>query len=54
MGFETYWSCNSENLASMMMARKLGYRTEVGYELVEYPALRTSKTVEASTTNYTP
>lgn len=43
MGFRTYWSSNSENLASMMMARKLGYRIETGYELVEYPALRTSR-----------
>lgn len=43
MGFETYWSCNRENHASMMLARKLGYRTAVDYELVEYPALRNSR-----------
>ena len=43
MGFETYWSCNSENHASIRMARKLGYRTDVGYELVEYPARHTSR-----------
>ena len=53
MGFQTYWSCNRGNHASMMMARKLGYRTEVGYELVEYPALHPSRTMEASTTYYT-
>ena len=41
MGFETYWSCNRENHASMKMARKLGYQTQVGYELVEYRALST-------------
>jgi len=39
MGFETYWSCNRSNHASMTMAEKLGYGTDVGYELLEYPAL---------------
>lgn len=40
MGFETYWSCNRENHASMKLAKKLGYCTQARYELVEYPALR--------------
>ena len=39
MGFETYWSCNNNHYASIVMAAKLGYRSKVAYELVEYPAI---------------
>jgi RimJ/RimL family protein N-acetyltransferase len=33
-GFQTYWNCNTHNVASMKIARKLGYRTEKEYRLL--------------------
>ena len=33
-GLQTYWNCNQENLASVALARKLGYQTERGYKLL--------------------
>jgi len=34
LGLQTYWNCNIENLASMALARKLGYQTEKEYKLL--------------------
>jgi len=33
-GFQTYWNCNTQNIASMKIARKLGYRIEKEYRLL--------------------
>jgi hypothetical protein len=33
-GLQTYWNCNTQNVASMKIARKLGYRTEKEYRLL--------------------
>jgi RimJ/RimL family protein N-acetyltransferase len=33
-GFQTYWNCNTQNVASVKIARKLGYRTEKEYRLL--------------------
>jgi len=32
-GYQTFWNCNSTNLASVALARKLGYRKEMRYHL---------------------
>jgi len=32
-GWRTYWNCNSQNRASVALARRLGYRTVAEYEL---------------------
>lgn len=33
-GFQTYWNCNTQNVASVKIARKLGYRIEKEYRLL--------------------
>jgi hypothetical protein len=33
-GLQTYWNCNTQNVASVKIARKLGYRTEKEYRLL--------------------
>ncbi len=33
-GFQTYWNCNAQNLPSVAIARKLGYRTIKPYRLL--------------------
>jgi GNAT superfamily N-acetyltransferase len=33
-GYQTYWNCNQGNLASMTLARKMGYRNEKPYRLL--------------------
>lgn len=37
-GYSTYWGCNADNLASIAVARKLGYRIENNYSNAYYPA----------------
>jgi RimJ/RimL family protein N-acetyltransferase len=37
-GYLTYWGCNADNLASIAVARKLGYRIENNYSNAYYPA----------------
>lgn len=39
-GFQTYWNCNGQNLASLAIARKLGYRTEKPYRLLYWSQLQ--------------
>ena len=36
LGYQTYWNCAKQNLASAGLARKLGYRTEREYKLVAW------------------
>jgi RimJ/RimL family protein N-acetyltransferase len=36
LGVQTYWNCNKENLASVALARKLGYQTEREYKLLAW------------------
>lgn len=36
-GYPTYWSCHSDNAASVATARKLGYATERKYKFLHYP-----------------
>lgn len=38
-GYQAYWSCEIENEASARVARKLGFRREKGYQVLEYSAL---------------
>ena len=35
-GLEPYWSCDADNLASVSLARKLGFRNEREYEILMY------------------
>jgi GNAT superfamily N-acetyltransferase len=35
-GYQAYWSCDVDNLASAKVARKLGFRVERPYEIWEY------------------
>jgi RimJ/RimL family protein N-acetyltransferase len=35
-GYQTYWNCAKQNLASAALARKLGYRTEKEYRLLAW------------------
>jgi len=35
-GYQTYWNCARQNLASAALARKLGYRTEREYRLLAW------------------
>jgi len=35
-GYQTYWNCARQNLASAALARKLGYRTEKEYRLLAW------------------
>ncbi len=39
-GFHGYWSCEMDNLASVRVARKLGFRREHTYEVLEYDRLQ--------------
>jgi RimJ/RimL family protein N-acetyltransferase len=43
MGFDTHWNCDSRNRASMKLAANLGYRSQARYLLLEYPAVRSSR-----------
>lgn len=36
LGFATYWNCNAENIASAIIARKLGYQQERPYHLIAW------------------
>jgi RimJ/RimL family protein N-acetyltransferase len=36
LGFDTYWNCAKQNLASAVIARKLGYRNEREYRLLAW------------------
>jgi RimJ/RimL family protein N-acetyltransferase len=38
-GYQAYWSCDADNLASIRVARKLGFRQEKSYQILEYSAL---------------
>ena len=38
-GFHAYWSCDTDNSASVRVARKLGFRIERTYEILEYEPL---------------
>lgn len=38
-GYQAYWSCDEENLASRRVARKLGFGQEGAYRIIEYGAL---------------
>ena len=38
-GFHAYWSCDTDNPASARVARKLGFRMERAYEILEYEPL---------------
>ena len=35
-GFRAYWSCDADNLASIRVGRKLGFRHEKAYQILEY------------------
>jgi RimJ/RimL family protein N-acetyltransferase len=35
-GYQTYWNCAKQNIASAALARKLGYRTEKEYRLLAW------------------
>ncbi len=35
-GYQTYWNCNTSNLTSAALARKMGYQTEQEYALVAW------------------
>lgn len=39
-GFQTYWSCDADNLPSQAVARKLGFGEERAYQFLFYRALR--------------
>jgi RimJ/RimL family protein N-acetyltransferase len=38
-GYRPYWSCDADNLASIRVARKLGFRREGAYQILAYKAL---------------
>lgn len=38
-GYHAYWSCDSDNPNSARVARKLGFRMERAYEILEYEPL---------------
>ena len=38
-GYRAYWSCDADNEASIRVARKLGFRQEKAYEILEYSPL---------------
>ena len=40
LGFRTNWTCDGENAGSVAIARRLGFRRESPYELLEYKALQ--------------
>jgi RimJ/RimL family protein N-acetyltransferase len=35
-GYQAYWSCDADNSASIQMGRKLGFRHERAYQILEY------------------
>lgn len=35
-GYHAYWSCDADNMASIRVARKLGFRQEKAYQIFEY------------------
>lgn len=39
LGFETYWSCDAKNTASINLAKRHGYLKEKKYTLFHYPCL---------------
>lgn len=39
LGFETYWSCDANNIASINLAKRHGYSKEKKYTLFRYPCL---------------
>jgi GNAT superfamily N-acetyltransferase len=42
-GYHAYWSCDADNLASSQVARKLGFKIERPYEIIEYVSEGTSE-----------
>ena len=38
-GYQTYWSCEKDNIASASVARKLGYKYENEYQMLVYEAI---------------
>ena len=38
-GYRAYWSCDADNPASIRVARKLGFRQEKAYQILEYSPL---------------
>jgi RimJ/RimL family protein N-acetyltransferase len=38
-GYQPYWSCDRDNTASIRVARKLGFRAEKPYRILEYSAI---------------
>ncbi len=38
-GYQAYWSCDADNAPSIRVARKLGFRQERAYQILEYRAL---------------
>jgi GNAT superfamily N-acetyltransferase len=38
-GYQPYWSCDVDNLASIRVAQKLGFRQQKAYQILEYSAL---------------
>ena len=38
-GYRAYWSCDADNVASIRVARKLGFRQETAYQVLEYGLL---------------
>jgi RimJ/RimL family protein N-acetyltransferase len=38
-GYQAYWSCDADNLASIRVAHKLGFRHEKAYQILEYRPL---------------
>jgi len=38
-GYQPYWSCDTDNEASIRVARKLGFRQERAYQILEYDSL---------------
>ena len=41
-GYSTYWGCHVNNLSSIAVARKLGYRIQNNYSLAYYPPVMSS------------
>ena len=35
-GYQAYWSCDADHIASIQAARKLGFRKERAYSIFEY------------------
>jgi RimJ/RimL family protein N-acetyltransferase len=39
-GLETRWACTATNMASRALARSLGYRTQISFQLARYKSRR--------------